>query len=704
MKAFAARIVVAIFLALVVVSRAQAAVLIVNNTQDSGSGSLRDTIAGASAGDKIEFNIPTSDPGYDPATGVFTIALTGGEIVIQSDLTMANPSGAKINISGNQSSRIFNITGGSVSISDLTLIDGKFEGAYAGPILSDPGSPGMGGAIFNQGTLVITRCTFTGNIAKGGGGTSSLPGCSRGGDGQGGAIANQNSLSLVACTLVNNAAQGGPGGTFYNTGAHGGCTGGVGSGGAIHNFATGNLSLSNCTIVANSATAPDCWFGSIACQGAAAQGGGIANFGNLSVVHCTLANNSVVGGDSTAGFFGPYDGGASSGGSLYCAPNSVAVLGDTIFAPNSTVGGAPSGPPAVTGAANGPDVNGGVTSQGHNLLGRSDGCTGFTDEDLLGGTTDDTRLDPILGPLDNYGGTTQTLSLLVGSPAIDAANPADASHDQRYFVRNGPADIGSFEYQGTQPVLLANISTRLRVQPGDDTMIGGFIVSGTVPKTVIIRGIGPSLPIAGALADPLIEVHGAGGEVLALNDNWQNTTSPGDIVGSGLSPTNDLESALLGVLYPGPYSVVVRGNDNASGVGLFEVYDVDQTADSKLANISTRGFVDTGDNVMIAGTIIIGTTPQVILRAIGPSLANSGIPNSLADPVLSLFDSNGSLIASNDNWRDTQQAEIIATGIPPSNDLESAIVRDLAPGAYTAIVKGTNNTTGVGLIEVYDLN
>lgn len=137
---------------------------------------------------------------------------------------------------------------------------------------------------------------------------------------------------------------------------------------------------------------------------------------------------------------------------------------------------------------------------------------------------------------------------------------------------------------------------------------------------------------------------------------------------------------------------------------MFEVYDVDQTVDSKLANISTRGLVETGDDVMIAGTIIVGSAPRAILRAIGPDLANFGIANFLADPVLSLFDSNGTQIATNDNWRDDQEAEIIATGIPPAYDLDSAIVRDLAPGLYTAVVEGNNSTTGVGLIEIYDLN
>ncbi len=256
-----------------------------------------------------------------------------------------------------------------------------------------------------------------------------------------------------------------------------------------------------------------------------------------------------------------------------------------------------------------------------------------------------------------------------------------------------------------KPGTLGNISTRLRVQTGDNAMIGGFIITGTTPKTVIVRGIGPSLPVAGALADPVIEVHGSSGQLIATNDNWNDSLTRQQIIDSGLAPSNDLESALWGTIDPGAYTVVVRGVNNTTGIALFEVYDLDPTADSELANVSTRGFVGTGDNVMIGGTIIVGIAPaRVLLRAVGPSLANLGVPDALEDPSLELYDGNGGLIAVNYNWRDDQEAEIIATGIPPSHDLESAIVRDFTPGNYTAIVRGLNNTTGVALIEAYGLN
>jgi hypothetical protein len=183
-----------------------------------------------------------------------------------------------------------------------------------------------------------------------------------------------------------------------------------------------------------------------------------------------------------------------------------------------------------------------------------------------------------------------------------------------------------------------------------------------------------------------------------------DATNRREIIKSTIPPTNDLESAILMTLPANSagYSAIVRGANEGTGVGSVEVYDLDRTVDSKLANISTRGLVQTGDNVMIGGFIVVGqTTQRVIARAIGPSLP---VPNALADPRLELHNGDGTLAASNDNWRSDQEAEIIATTLPPSNNLESAIVRTLNPGNYTAIVSGVNNTTGVALVEVYALN
>lgn len=245
---------------------------------------------------------------------------------------------------------------------------------------------------------------------------------------------------------------------------------------------------------------------------------------------------------------------------------------------------------------------------------------------------------------------------------------------------------------------LANISTRLPVQTGDNVLIGGFILSGTQPKRVVVRAIGPSLPVPGKLDDPVLELYDSNG-LLASNDNWRSTQEA-ELLASGFQPSNDLEAAILITLPANAaYTAIVRGASSTTGVGLIEVYDLDSAADSTFANISSRGLVQTDDNVMIGGFIIQGTSSKpVVIRAVGPSLP---VPGKLADPTLDLYDGSGNLIASNDNWRSTQEAELIATNLQPSNDLESAIVRILPPSAYTAIVRGKNGTTGIGLVEVY---
>lgn len=232
-------------------------------------------------------------------------------------------------------------------------------------------------------------------------------------------------------------------------------------------------------------------------------------------------------------------------------------------------------------------------------------------------------------------------------------------------------------------------------------------MTGSATKSVIVRAIGPSLTnlgIPGALTDPVLELHGPGGFVTITNNNWRDSQET-EIQATGIAPSEDLESAIVATLPPGAYTAIVRGNNNGTGVGLIEAYDLNSAANSQLANISTRGFVDSGANVMIGGFILGNgsANARVLLRAIGPSLTNLGIPGALDDPILELRNENGDIIAANDDWRETQQAEIEATGIPPSDDRESAIIQPLGPSAYTAIVRGKNNTTGVALIEAYRL-
>lgn len=236
-------------------------------------------------------------------------------------------------------------------------------------------------------------------------------------------------------------------------------------------------------------------------------------------------------------------------------------------------------------------------------------------------------------------------------------------------------------------------------------MIGGFIITGSANKKVIVRAIGPSLQqfaVPNPLADPVLELHGPTGALITSNDNWRDTQEA-EIIQSQLAPTNDLESAIIATLQPGSYTGIMQGNNGASGVGLVEVYDLDSAAASTLANISTRSFVQTGDNRLIGGFILgsNGGGAHVIIRAIGPSLAQ--LSNTLTDPTLELRDGNGGLIRFDDNWQDdpNQAAQITASGLAPTNPLESAISANLLPGNYTAIVAGKNSGTGIGVVEIY---
>jgi plastocyanin len=264
---------------------------------------------------------------------------------------------------------------------------------------------------------------------------------------------------------------------------------------------------------------------------------------------------------------------------------------------------------------------------------------------------------------------------------------------------------------------LGNISTRSFVQTGDNVMIGGFIVQGTGPKRVIIRAIGPELipfGVPNVLADPTLELHDGNGALIASNDNWQTTIIGGiitqnqiqDIINSGHAPTDMRESAIIAELPAGNFTAIVRGVSNSTGVALVEVYDLDSGASSILGNISTRSFVQTGDNVMIGGFIVHGTgQKRVIIRAIGPELIPFGVPNVLADPTLELHDGNGALIASIGGIiTQNQIQDIINSGHAPTDMRESAIIAELPAGNFTAIVRGVNNTTGVALVEVYDLH
>ncbi len=253
---------------------------------------------------------------------------------------------------------------------------------------------------------------------------------------------------------------------------------------------------------------------------------------------------------------------------------------------------------------------------------------------------------------------------------------------------------------------LLNISTRGRIDPGENVMIGGFIVGGNAQKDVIVRAIGPSLDVNNALQDPVLQLHGPDGSLILRNDNWKETQQQ-QIEESGIAPEDDRESAIRIRLAPGNYTAVVTGNGSSSGVGLVEIYDLDRAADSRLANISTRARVRTEESVLIAGFMLGGNNAptRVVLRGIGPSLTQRGVANALSDPILDLRNANGTRVAFNDNWQDdaAQAAELSASGLAPEQPAEAALAATLPPGEHTAILAGKDDATGVGLVEVYDV-
>jgi hypothetical protein len=523
--------------------------------------------------------------------------------------------------------------------------------------------------------MTITRCTITNNSASFDTSSSSDQAICYGG----GILNNSNGVvTITDSTISDNSCSFSD--TFILTG--------YGGGGGIDN--EGSMTITNCTISGNSVSA----FGD-----AFVYGGGIVNKGNLQIASSTIAYNSAANGSE-----GTFGGGIYSFG--------VTTTDSSIIALNTS----PIGPD-VTGETE-------LQSLGYNIIGNdADGTVSSQPTDQIG--TAAAPIDPLLQSLADNGGPTLTHGLQVGSPAIDLGDPASLPRDQRGYYRDSLPDIGAFEFGAIPPPGLGNISTRALVQTGDKVVIGGFIVQGALTKSVMVRAIGPDLSqhgIPNVLPNPLLELYDRTGALIASNNDWATTILGGiitanqadEIQASGLAPGDGLDSAIIANLPPGAYTAIVSGVNGMTGVGLTEVYDLSDDSGSVLANMSTRGFVQTGDDVLIGGLILQGTQPKkIMVRAIGPELSQSGLPDPLADPTLELHDATGALIASNDNWMTTviggvitsdQVQEITESGLAPTDLKESGIIATLPPAGYTAIVRGANNTTGFGLVEIYDLD
>ena len=314
------------------------------------------------------------------------------------------------------------------------------------------------------------------------------------------------------------------------------------------------------------------------------------------------------------------------------------------------------------------------------------------------------------------GSTTINWRLYSGPAAVQLSNPNTATANVSFsvagtytFMVSVTDNIHAIAYDAVvikvmPHVRMANISTRAAVGTAQNAAIAGFIINGESPKRVLVRALGPSLTpfgVTGALNDPMLDLRDGTGNQLATNDNWKDSQEQA-IVDTGLAPANDSESAIVATLTPGNYTAIMSGKDNTTGIGLVEVYELDST--SRLLNISTRGFAGAGDNVLIAGLILSGTDNGTIcFRALGPSLAAFGVQGVIADPRLDLFNAQGTKVGANNNWKDSQKSAIQRASLAPANDTEAALLTDLPPGNYTAIVSGISGATGVALVEAYHL-
>jgi hypothetical protein len=626
--------------------------LVVNSNADSGAGTLRSIILSACGGSTITF--------ANTVRGAITLA-SGGELLVDKNLAITGP-GANLlavqrsTVSGTANFRIFDISKANtrVSISGLTIANGVGQ---------------LGGGIYNTGTLAISNATIRANTAINGGGIHN----------------DFGTLEVTNSTLSDNTVSSGTA---------------AGSGGGIFNRG-GKVTLSNSTVSKNTAIGPG--------KNSDSGGGINSNVGSVTLFNCTITGNS-----------------ADFGGGVRAMNGAVARLGNTIMALNNS----PSGP----------DGNGDFTSSGFTLVGNNDGMTmPQTGYDQIG--TPLSPVDPKLGGLGDNGGPTFTHALLPGSPAIDkGVNISSSPTDQRGFPRPSDdpnimnpipgdgSDIGSYELQIPSPTptptatpsptpgLVGNVSTRLPVGTGDNVLIEGFIVQGPAgsTKTIIVRAIGPSLipfGIQDALANPTLEIHDSTNAIVATNDDWKTTQQGGlitsdqsaAITASQVAPSNDLESAIIADLAPGSYTAVVRGLGNTTGTGLVDAYDLSAGSPAKLANIATRGLIQPGDKLMIAGFIIQNGSVKAVVRAIGPSLSAFGITNALPDTTLQLRDQNGNIVLENDDWQTTQKQELENTGLQPSDPKEAAVVATLQPGQYTVEVRGNPETTGIGVVQVYFL-
>jgi hypothetical protein len=567
-----------------------------------------------------------------------------------------------------------------------------------------------GGAIYTFSSAVnIINNVFTNNVARGGNGLSHpstpLTGNENGGQGQGGALYLSGTGTVKNNSFRNNSAIGGSGGAAQNgLGNGGGGTGGgvIASGNPVPSFIN-NIFASNFATSGSGGT-PD-----LSSAGAlyAASAPTVTN----NLFFNNLVNGSVSSGDTTGTASLTQDPQFHNDTNLRLRTSSPARGAGTTSGVSVTVdldAVARPNPPAIGAFESSLVATTTGLSSNANPAAPSQSVT-FT-ADVV--TLADDEVPGTVTFKDGGSAICSNVALALGSAQCATSSLSSGAHSMTAEYSGNAVYAASTSSVLTQnitsdPVRLGNISTRAQVQTGFDLMIGGFVISGSAAKTVVIRAIGPSLAnfgVSGALSNPQIQlVRQSDGATIATNDDWQGASNAGQIQSSGFAPSHPLESAIFISLMPGAYTAIVSGVNGATGVGLVEVYEVDHP-EVALINISTRAKVQTGFDVMIGGFVIQGSGSQtVVIRAIGPSLANFGVSGALQNPTMQLVRiSDNATIATNDDWQSASNAsQIQSSGFAPSHPQESAIMITLAPGAYTAVISGVNNGTGVGLVEVY---
>lgn len=692
------------------------------------------------------------------------INLTGSALAIGTSLTINGPGAGQLAISGNNFNALFSVnvsTPGTVSLSGLTLTKatgtrGAVDNGGTGTltisscaITNNHSSTGNGGGVSNNNTGVVNviGSTLSGNTA---------PLC-------GGAIANSNGiLNITDSTLSNNTVAV----TIpqFNKGGGAVCVGGTTNisnttisgntavasdslGGAISGF--GTLNIKNCTITNNSA----------------GSGGGIGlRSGTTQMNNSIVALNSASSGPDVTGtvtatytLIGDPSGATINGGTgnlsgdpkLRPLANNGGPTQTHLLLPDSPAvdAGDPNfTPPPSNDQRNQPRVAGQRIDMGAVEVSYTLSASAGTPQSTTINTAFSTNLQAtVLESGNPVGGVPITFAPPASGPSgvFEGGNPAIATTSDTgiatapTFVANGLE--GTYDVVATAsgistsanftltnvalpsptpsptPGVVGNVSTRLPVGSGDDVLIEGFIVQGPAGSTkkILVRAIGPSLlpfGVADALLNPTLEIHDSS-SIVARNDDWRTSQIGGlvtsdqypEINASGLAPGDDRESAIIANLAPGSYTAQVRGGGNTTGTGVVDAYDLSSGSPAQLTNIATRGLVQPGDKLMIAGFIVQSAPVRVVVRATGPSLLAFGIKNALPDTTLELHDENGVIIRQNDDWMTDQKAELEATGLQPGNNLEAALVETIPPGQYTAQVRGKPETTGIGVVEVYFL-